>query len=622
MKYPGHVPLLEILICLLLARVVWAQDNKDYTKRSLEDLMNIEVTSVSKKSQKVSATAAAIFVITQDEIRQSGALNIPDLLRMVPGLNVAQISASAWAISARGLNDHYADKLLVMLDGRSVYTHTFSGVYWDGLDLPMEDIERIEVVRGPGGSSWGANAVNGIINIITKKASQTHGGMIVARAGNLQQGFGTVQYGSRVRHNTDYRVFSKYSNQTHMAGLASNDGADQWDVFRAGFRTDTALSSANNLTFMGDFYTGREGQIMPTFPSFASPGLQMITIAPALSGGYFQTSWNHQYAHGSESTLQVSFDRYHRAGLLNETRNTLNIDFQHHISWGTRQDIVWGAGFRDSAHDTVGTVPLSLTPPDLTTQLFSSFIQDEIAAIPNRLSFTVGTKLERNYYTGWGLMPSGRVAWKVSDRAMAWAAISRAIRTPAAFDTATYANIGGYLDPSGIPIVLRLLGNPEVGNEALLAYETGYRTTLSDRHSLDLAAYYNAYSDLTTVEPMPPFLEMTPAPPHMVAPTTVGNLMHGETHGIEAFSTWRVTDRWSLVPAYAFEAVHLHRDPTSQDFQSASNREASTPHHWSRLDSRLNLFRGVNWNLSATFIDKLGKETFLATHVLIRTCRG
>jgi iron complex outermembrane recepter protein len=204
MKYPGHVPLLEILICLLLARVVWAQDNKDYTKRSLEDLMNIEVTSVSKKSQKVSATAAAIFVITQDEIRQSGALNIPDLLRMVPGLNVAQISASAWAISARGLNDHYADKLLVMLDGRSVYTHTFSGVYWDGLDLPIEDIERIEVVRGPGGSSWGANAVNGVINIITKKASQTHGGMIVAGAGNLQQGFGTVQYGSRVGHNTDY----------------------------------------------------------------------------------------------------------------------------------------------------------------------------------------------------------------------------------------------------------------------------------------------------------------------------------------------------------------------------------------------------------------------------------
>jgi iron complex outermembrane recepter protein len=577
----------------------------DLTKLNLQDLVNLEVTSVSKKAQRVSATAAAIFVITQEDISRSGALNIPDLLRRVPGLNVAQISASAWAISARGFNDHFTDKLLVMLDGRSVYTPTFSGVYWDGLDLPLEDIERIEIIRGPGGSSWGANAVNGVINIITKRASETHGGLLVAGGGNLQQGFGTVQYGSTVGRNTDYRIFGKYFNDTHMAALAGDDGADQWSVSRAGFRTDTKFSSSNSVTLEGDLYTGREGQIIPVFPSFTYPLLQFVTVAPRLSGGYLQSIWDHHYSGGSDSILQLSFDRYQRAGLLDEARNTFNIDFQDRVAWGSRHEIVLGAAFRDSGLNTTGTLAFSLRPPSLNTRLFSAFLQDEITLIPSRLSFTWGTKVEHNYYTGLGVMPSARVAWKLTDRAMAWTAISRAIRTPAAFDVATYANFGGYFDLSGTPIVFRLQGSPAVRDETLLAYEAGYRTALSNRLSFDVAAYYNSYSHLTTVEPMLPFLESSPSPPHVVATNIVSNLMHGETHGLETFATWRVTGRWSLTPSYAVEQMHFHPDRGSQDAFSAESKEGSTPHHWARLESGLNLLHGLRWNISSTFSERL-----------------
>ena len=605
MKYPALARFVTTLIFLFVTQLLLAQDSKDYTQRSLEDLMNIEVTSVSKKSQKISATAAAIYVITPEDIRHSGALNIPDLLRMVPGLNVAQITGSTWAISARGINEHFSDKLLVMIDGRSVYTPTFSGVYWDGVNMPLENIERIEVIRGPGGSSWGANAVNGVINIITKEASQTHGGMIVAGGGNVQQGFGTVQYGGRAGTRTDYRVFSKYFNQTHLAGLASQDAADQWDLFRAGFRTDTRLSSSDKLTFQGDLYTGREGIVIPQFTSFANPGLRLITIAPSLSGGFFQTSWNHQYRNGSDSTLQFYFDRYHRDGMVNETRNTFNIDFQHRLHWGARQDIVWGAAYRNSTLHSIGNLSFSIVPADLTTQLFSSFVQDEIAVIPRRLSLTVGSKFEHNYYSGWGVMPSGRIAWTLNERSMAWAAISRAIRTPATFDTDFRANIGGYTAPGGIPVVFRLQGNRGQTNQNLLAYEAGYRSTISDRLSVDIAAYYHSYTNSLSVEPLPPFLETAPLPPHLVAPFTLGNGIYGETHGVETFATWRLTDRWTITPAYTVEKIHMHAYAGSFDTRSAAGQEGSTPTHWARLASQFRLPRGFSWSLGSTFTDRL-----------------
>src|SRR5580692_5656163 len=252
---------------------------EDLSKLSVEDLMNVEVTSVSKKEQKVSQTAAAIFVITQEDIRRSGANNIPDLLRMVPGVNVAQSSSHIWAISIRGFNGEFSNKLLLMVDGRSVYLPGFTGVFWDVLDVPLEDIARIEVIRGPGGTTWGANAVDGVINIITKKASESRGGMVVARGGNLDQGFGTAQYGGAAGQSTDYRVFAKYLNEAHQPSQSGTDGGDGWRALRGGFRSDSKLSPNDELTVQGDMYSARVGGLNAYVQSFASPAPQLIFLS-------------------------------------------------------------------------------------------------------------------------------------------------------------------------------------------------------------------------------------------------------------------------------------------------------------------------------------------------------
>ena len=583
-----------------------AQQNvPDLTTQSLEDLMNIQVTSVSKKGQKISRTAAAVFVITQEEIRRSGAINIPDLLRLTPGLNVAQINANLWAVSARGFNGEFSNKLLVLLDGRSVYLPTFSGVFWDILDVPLEDIERIEVIRGPGGTTWGANAVNGVINIISKKASATPGAMVVSGGGNLTQGFGTTQYGGKGGRSIDYRLFTKYSNQYHMPGTTGADGGDGWHTLRGGFRADSRISCRDDLMMEGDLYTGRIGDLTTALQSVATPILQAGLSETNVAGGYIQTSWNHRYSSHAETILQLSFDNYERNDVLGEERNTLNLDFEHHLGWGERQDLVWGVGYRYSSSTTNGHFSFSLNPADLNTQLVSSFLQDEIAIVPERLSLTMGSKLEHNYFTGFGVMPSGRVAWNLTERQMIWAAVSRVIRTPSDVDTGMNLNAAGFVPPTGPPVLIRVVGNPKFQDEKLVAYEAGYRRQVRNQLSIDIASYYNSYDGLQTTEAATPFFETTPFPPHLVLPFTHENLMSGETHGAELSANWRVNERWMLTSGYALELVHLRLDPASQDIQSLALAQGSTPRHWAHLESHLNLTRSLTWDASANFADHL-----------------
>src|SRR6202167_4508338 len=407
------------LILLGLALTCRAQQ-PDLIDRSLEDLMNIKVTSVSKTEQTLSRTASAIFVVTADDIRRSGATNIPDLLRMVPGMDVAQINANTWAISARGLNGEFSNELLVLVDGRTVYTPTFGGVYWDVLDMPLEDIERIEVIRGPGGTIWGANAVNGVINIITRKATQTKGGMVVGGGGNLDQGFGTVQYGGGLGKNTDYRVFTKYFNQDHLPGRDGQVASDGWNLLRGGFRADSKLSEKDTLTVLGDIYTGVENVPGLFLLSVTSPAQPHIDGVVPVSGGFIQSNWNHSFSARSDTTLQVSLDRYRRDDILREGRTTLDVDFQHHFGWGLRQDFVWGASYGDTDSDTQGGLGISLIPANVTMQPFSLFIQDEIAVVREKVYLTLGARLDHNYYTGFNLLPSAQVAWTPNQRNMFW----------------------------------------------------------------------------------------------------------------------------------------------------------------------------------------------------------
>jgi len=581
----------------------------DLTAMNIEDLMNVKVTSVSKKEQKLSRTAAAIFVITPEDIRRSGATSIPDVLRMVPGMDVAQINGSTWAISARGFNQQFSNKLLVMIDGRVVYTSLFAGVFWDNiLDFPLEDIARIEVIRGPGGTIWGANAVDGVINIFTKNTSETRGGLVVAEGGNIDQESGMVQYGGELKAGTDYRLYTKYFNRTNLLDLNGQIGQDGWHQLRGGFRMDSTLSPKDSLMVEGDITTGREGELGFVLPSITSPGYLAESEQINISNGSLESVWNHVYSPRSDTSLQVSFDRDKRRDPQNpETRDTLDFDFQHHIALGGRQDVVWGLGYRYTTDLILGSLTVFENPASSAHQIFDGFFQDEIALVPNRLYLTGGMKLEHNDYTGFEVMPSVRLAWAPSAHHTLWLAISRAVRAPSRYDTNLVLNIGN-VGTSGSVDLLRLYGNPQFQDERLLAYEMGYRTALGNHVSIDLAAYFDDYDNLQTTEPAASFSEPTPLPAHVVSPLIYENLMNGEVHGLEVAANVKVTDRWTFSPGYAFERIYMHTDPTSADTQTAPFVEGAAPHHSAQLRSRFDLPKNVALDAAAYAVGRLTNQ--------------
>jgi iron complex outermembrane recepter protein len=606
-RWPEVTTARRIAVILLLTSTLAQAQNQvpNLADRSLEDLMNVEVVSVSKTEQKLARTAAAAFVITQEDIRRSGATNIPDVLRMVPGVNVAQINANTWAVSVRGLNGEFSNELLVMVDGRNVYVPTFGGVFWDVVDVPLMNIEKIEVIRGPGASVWGANAVNGVINIITKNARETRGATVEAGGGNLAQGFGTAEYSGSLPKVGDYRLYTQYLNEDHSPNLTGQDGGDGWHFLQEGFRTDSTLSSRDTLMFRGDIYGGREGDPTTFLSSVTSAALEKINTQTDVSGGSLQSVWNHEYGTDSSTKVTVSYDTYERDDVLREGRKTFTADFQDDFGLGERQRLVWGAGYRYSSSHSDGDLAVSLNPANLDTQLFSGFLQDEIAIVPDRVYLTVGAKVEHNFYTGFGVMPSARVAYEPSDRRMLWAAISRAIRTPAETDAAVRLNFAGFPGPGGTPVLVGLLGNPHFKDERLTAYEAGYRTMVGKRLSIDLSLFYNDYDDQQTIEPATPFFEAAPPPAHLVLPTTYQNLMHGETHGFEISANWKLTKWWTISPGYDFERIHMHVSATSQDSTSAPETEGSDPHQQAQIRSRIDLSQSVAWDTSVYFVDRL-----------------
>jgi iron complex outermembrane recepter protein len=524
---------------------------------------------------------------------------------MVPGMDVAQINSSTWAISARGLNSEFSNKLLVLVDGRNVYTPSFGGVFWDTLDLPLGNIERIEVIRGPGGSVWGENAVNGVVNIIRKKAADTKGGMVVAGGGNTEQVLGTAQYGGSLGQRIDYRVYSKYFNRDAMAGAGGQSGDDGWHLLRGGFRSDVTFSSKDSLTVQGDLYAGREGDPTRVLPSIAFAGPVNTQLFLNVTGGALQSIWHRIYSDRSDYTLMASYDSYVRSDLLGDKRKTFVFDFQQHRALGRRHDLVWGFGYRRTAEDSDGTFDVSLNPPKQSLSVFSGFVQYEVALIPDGLYLTAGTKLERNSYSGFAPIPSVRASYEFSDRRMAWAAISRAVRTPAAVDVSIRLNIAGFTEPDGTPGLISIFGNPRAKDEGLTSYEAGYRETIGSRLSVDLAAYYNDYNHQISTEPAAPFFENSPLPAHIVLPSVMRNLIYGETHGAELAVTWKVTPHWTIAPSYDFERIHMHREAASQDLTTGPDTEGSDPHQHARLRSQVDLPHRIDWNTAVYFTDRL-----------------
>jgi iron complex outermembrane receptor protein len=581
---------------------------RDLSLVPIEDLMNIQVTSVSKTEQKLSQAAAAIFVITQEEIRRSGATNILDLLRMVPGMDVSQINANDWAVSARGFNQQFSNKLLVLIDGRAVYTPLLGGVNWDTQDVPLEDIDRIEVIRGPGATLWGANAVNGVINVVTKKAADTQGGLVTAAGGTQGQAQSTAQYGGAIKDKTNYRVFAKYLNYGSLPAVGGGSGQDNWNLLHGAFRADSKISSSDSLTVQGNLFTGQEGATIIHLFSVDPPDIHNLNANNQLSGGNVLGLWDHTFSSRSDTSFQFYFDNYKRTGPESrETRNTIDFDFNHHFVWGSRQDVVWGAGYRRTWDQDLGTIDQAFDPPDTNLRLFTFFVQDTFALQHDRLFLTAGTKVEDSYFTGFGVEPSVRLAWTPSKWMTLWSAVSRAERTPDQRDTGLNASLAAFPDPLGssTPVEVILFGNPEVQSEHVLAYEAGFRAEPNGRISVDVSTFFNRYDHLVSLEPGARVFQPTPAPARFVVPITFANLMYGTTEGGEISANLKLTDRWTLSPGYAFLEMHLHTKPASQDTSSVAEFEGSSPQHQAQLRSHVELSHGLSWDASAYFVSAL-----------------
>lgn len=575
----------------------------------LEQLMNLKVSTVSRSESTVGESAAAVFVITQEDIRRSGATTIAELFRRVPGMDVARIDNNKWAISARGFNDRFADLLLVQVDGRTVYNPLFAGVYWDTVIYPLDDIERIEVTRGPGATVWGANAVNGVINIITKSSKDTQGGLLSAGGGNQDVAFTTLRYGSKLGENAWYRIYGEGFDRWRDQYSGGNIN-DKWYYGVVGNRVDWDFSKKDATFFdwqYGHLSTGRSDlypQLSPPF-SFRDLDRELTDIGHALG------RWTHTVDSNSSFTLQLYWDHYQQyvENLQQHFRwDTFDLDFQHNFPLGERQKFTYGFGYRlvDAFLPLSGVDDgfiFSWNRPNRDIQLFSGFLQNQTVLIRDKLSLLIGTKLEHNDFTGWEVQPTGRILWTPSQAQSAWFAVSRAVRTPSLLEDALVSTLAPV---STAPVVVypRVLPNTAFQAEEVIAYELGYRTQPSENQSLDLALFYNDYSDMRVAIPGSP----TPGPEgSVIVPLTFENGVEGETYGVELAADWHPARWCRLFGTYTFLEMKLHADRSLPPATSSSAEatEGHSPEHQVYLQSSFDVSRSVQLDLMGRYVSRL-----------------
>jgi iron complex outermembrane receptor protein len=563
---------------------------------SIEELASLEVTSVSKRAESQREAAAAVYVITQEDIRRSGATTIVEALRLAPGVEVGRIRSSQWAVGIRGFASRTSRSVLVLIDGRSVYTPLFAGVYWEAQDTVLADVERIEVIRGPGGALWGANAVNGVISIITKSAEETLGGHASAGSGDEEHAVVAARYGGRLGNGTFYRVYGKYADREAQFHSDGQD-VDAWHMAQGGFRTDGALGALGTLTVQGDAYTSRNG-ILANFTSFTPPFQVTAPAEVDISGGNLLGRLTHATKAGSEIRLQVYFDRTHRhEPQVQEDRNTLDFDLQGHYSPASRHDVTWGLAYRWTADDTGRNPTVFFVPQRRTDRLFSALLQDQIAA-SDRLRFTLGTKLEHNGYSGFEVQPNLRVAYRPAGDHVLWAAASRAVRTPSRLDHDITVFSG--TSPT-VPVFAVITGNERFVAEQVLAYEAGYRLQATPRLSFDLSAFYDRYRDLFSLEANAPFQEGG----RVVVPFTVGNGIRGRGRGFELATDAIVTTILKVRTSYSYLALDLAPKRGSSDTSTAHSTEGSSPRHQVATAGYLDLPRNFELDAMARYVDRI-----------------
>jgi iron complex outermembrane receptor protein len=574
----------------------------DLTALSIQELMDLEITSVSRKPQKIAEAASAVYVISQEDIRRSGLTSIPEILRMAPGLHVAQITSSKWAITSRGFNGLAARYLLVLVDGINVYSPTFSGVNWDEVDTLLDDIERIEIIRGPGATMWGADAVNGVINIITTNARNTTGGKLTLGGGNYEEGFGSVRYGGNLGEDAAYRAYVKYFNRDSYKDPPGEDISDRWNVGRAGFRVDWNGVDENSLTLEGNFYSGDAHETL--MRSFLSPPYTEITTDTLeISGGTLLTRWNKIISDTSDMKLQLYYYRTVRDDVLfRDTLNRFDADFQQRFRLGTNQDIVWGLKYNFEDHNLRDSPSVMFDPERRRLNLFSGFFQDEIVLVDDKLNLILGTKVEHNHYTGFEVQPSGRLLWKPHSNHTLWAAISRSIKTPNRinrdFDLQWAVQRRGFLLTSVVG-----LSNRDFDSEECITYELGYRSHLSAGTFIDLATFYTEYHDLLDLETGSIFF--APHPLRMVIPITQINAMHGHTYGTEIVFNYQVSQWWKLVASYTLLKMHLNSHIESDE---PDTQEEGSPENQFQVHAFLTMPWNMEFDSALYYVDHIGSN--------------
>jgi iron complex outermembrane receptor protein len=536
---------------------------------SLEQLGEIEVTTVSKEPEEIWNTAAAIYVITQDDIQRSGATNIPEALRLAPGVEVARITSGEYAIGIRGFNSRLSRSVLVLIDGRTVYSTFTAGTYWETQDVLMKDIDRIEVIRGPGGTIWGPNAVNGVINIITKDTKDTQGFQGTAGGGSVEHDFGDARYGSGNGKGFTYRAYVKgfgWAPQYHSDG----DNYDDWHSGQGGFRMDWSAHAHDRYRLQGDVY-GQDFGERAALSTYSPPTNSDLNGDASLYGGNILWNWTRTQGEGRDFQLAAYYAHDTRNELnFGDIRNTFNVDFLDRFRL-SRQEVSWGFTLRAS-HGTEVEVGSGLTfmPPQRTDQLYQGFVQDEISLVKNRLSLVAGTKVLKTNYTAVLAEPSARLLYTPAASQTVWAAFTHGLRTPA--DVERDFNLSSFLGyaPSGLPEFARFSANPHFRSEQLNGYELGYRGLEGPNFYLDIAGFYNHYGDLFSEDLLgPAYIETNPPPTHVLIPAQFGNGLVASTTGMEVAPEWRPEPWWRLRGSYSFLDMHVKRGTHSMDIGSA-----------------------------------------------------
>jgi iron complex outermembrane recepter protein len=602
-------PALSLAAAALLVSPGAAQDAPDLLSLTIEELGELEVTTASRRATVLSDTPAAAYVITRDEIRRSGVRSLPEALRLAPGVEVAREGAYEWTVSMRGFNSDLSNKLLVLIDGRSVYSPLYAGVFWDAQSTFLEDIDRIEVIAGPGGTMWGANAVNGVINIITRTAWDSGGGLFEIGAGNENRAYAGVRYAGRLGDNGAARGYAQYSERDASRAAGGGDAADDRKLAQAGFRFDWQLASGA-LTLQGDAYTADQSALLRgnfslgTLPETNVPG----TID--ISGHNVLARWSRRLAGGGAIAVRGYYDYTERdiPGAFGERRNTIDVDFQHELADRGRHELIWGTALRVSDDSLRGTQFATFVPESRRDRTYSLFVQDEIDLYDERLKLVLGTKLEHNDYTGREYQPNARLSWLATGRQTYWAAVSRAVRVPARLneDLQLYAPLE--LPGVGVPFYVNVSGDDEFESEELLAREVGYRIAARSNLSFDIALYAHEYDRLQTNEIIGPAFVVQGPPAYLVLPIVQGNGMRGDVRGGTFAANWQPTARWRLHFQYSRIDFDLSLRPESGD-QNALTVAGNSPKHQAALHSYADISRKIGLFIGARYVDELPAQS-------------